>query len=399
MEIQNRTDRPFISIVMPVYNNERLLPFAVNSIIEQSFPNWELIIIDDGSTDGTAQVADVFACKDRRIQVVHQENQGIFTSYNTGYRLAAGEYVFIVNSDDTINPDSLQAIHDVAVIDQADMILFNMELNLCDKDQVLVEKDPYHYAGRLKETFSCRGKENVRKLWPHFIQQGLINQQCIYRETVYKAFSYQKRYYMEDVFYNQSIADTLSSVAGTAYIVYNYYHYLCEGMNASCGRYYGYEHEMFNEYYSENKRLFQKWGMMNAETANIIASERLTRLTIEIRRYSAPRCSLTTGEKIRRIIEDASDDVMYDCVSGAGRTEEWESRILSGVREILVNEPLDSDDSYYFVYELLDCLLRYEKDEEDIRKIRAAVYHGRNPRRIGKTFLQKLGLDKESFET
>jgi len=391
--MKGQKDQPFISVVMPVYNNERLLPNAVNSVIGQTFSDWELIIINDGSTDGTAQIADAFAGADERIRVIHQENQGIFPSYNTAYRLARGEYVFIVNSDDTINPDALRKIHDIAAIDQADIVMFNMVLHLCDEDQNITAEDPYHYANRLKKDFSCRGKEAIHKLWPALIRQGLINQQCVYRKNIYKAFCYQKKYYMDDVFYNQSIADTIVSAAGTSYIVYNYYRYPCEEMNASSGKYYGYEHKMFNEYYLGNKELFNKWGTFDFETANIIASERLTRLTIEIRSYSAPQCRLTTGEKVQRIFEDVSDAVMFDCVSRVDRIEEWESRVLSGIREILVKDPLPPDDSYYFVYELLDSLLRYEKDGEDLRRIRAAVYHIRNPRHIGIRFLQRLGME------
>ena len=74
--------QPYFSIVMPVYNNEKLLPNAVNSIINQTFSDWELIIVDDGSTDNTPAVADSFAETDSRIRVIHQENQWIFRSYN-----------------------------------------------------------------------------------------------------------------------------------------------------------------------------------------------------------------------------------------------------------------------------------------------------------------------------
>ena len=99
--------KPFISIIMPVYNNEKYLPSAVKSIIGQTFSDWELIIIDDGSTDRTPEIADRLAERDKRIRVIHQENQWIFKSFNNGYAAALGEYVLIVNSDDTIGAESL----------------------------------------------------------------------------------------------------------------------------------------------------------------------------------------------------------------------------------------------------------------------------------------------------
>ena len=80
-----------ISIVMAVYNNEMYFPLAVKSIIEQDYDQWELIIIDDGSTDQTPIIADRMAESDSRITVVHQKNQWIYASFNKGIELAKGD--------------------------------------------------------------------------------------------------------------------------------------------------------------------------------------------------------------------------------------------------------------------------------------------------------------------
>lgn len=79
-----------ISIVMPVYNNERYFPLAVKSIIEQEYKDFELIIIDDGSTDRTAIIADEIAATDSRIRVIHQSNQWVYASFNRGIEAAKG---------------------------------------------------------------------------------------------------------------------------------------------------------------------------------------------------------------------------------------------------------------------------------------------------------------------
>lgn len=393
MEIRSEKARPFISIVMPVYNNERLLPAAVNSVRTQTFPDWELIVIDDGSTDNTGRIADGFAALDSRIRVIHQKNHGIFGSYNVGYKAASGEYVLIVNSDDTINPDSLKEIHDIALVDHADIVMFNLAENRCDENQVILEADLYGHKNLLKEPFSLSGREEVRRAWPRFLAQKLINHQCVYRENIYKAYSYQNRYYGEDVFYNQQIANAITSAAGTPYVVYNWFLYDSEIQNTSAGKYYGYEHEMLNALYTGDRELLEGWGLTDPQTTEIIEKERLSKLTAEIRSYFSPQCVLTAEEKIKKILEDASDELVYGCAERSGRVEEWESRVLSGLRELLIKEPLSPESPYYFMYELLDSLLRYEKDDEDIRKIRAAVYHKRNPKHIGLSFLRKLGIE------
>lgn len=69
---------------MPVYNNEKLLPNAVNSIINQTFSDWELIIVDDGSTDNSSEICDEYARNDERIVVIHKENKGVSSARNKG---------------------------------------------------------------------------------------------------------------------------------------------------------------------------------------------------------------------------------------------------------------------------------------------------------------------------
>lgn len=388
MNNNSSTSRPFISIVMPVYNNERFLPAAVNSILRQSFPLWELIIIDDGSTDGTPCIADDFARTDQRIRVIHQDNQGIYKSYNIGYAAAKGEYVLIVNSDDTINPHSLKEIHDAAVIDYADIVVFNLAQFVCDAEQNIIS-DLTNYGSLLQTPFSYDDISKIHNIWPSLIERKLIHHQCVYRKNIYKAFSYAEQYIGDDILYNQRIARSIAVAAGTPYIVYNCYLYKNETLNAST-KYYGYEHEMFNTIYYESKKLFEEWGVGTSDALGIISAERLRHLTVEIHSYLAPQCLLNTEEKIEKILTDSSDEIVYGCAERSGRVEEWESRILSGLRELLVREPLNPASSWYFVYELLDGLLRYEKDEEDLQKIRAAVYHEKNPKHIGLSFLRKL---------
>ena len=82
--------------------------------------------------------------------------------------------------------------------------------------------------------------------------------------------------------------------------------------------------------------------------------------------------------------------MVYQCASGLGRIEELESRILSGTKEILMKEIISEQSDMYFIYEMLEAMLCYEKDKEDYEKIKKAIYHPLNPYHIGKTFYEKL---------
>ena len=381
---------PYISIVMAVYNNEQYFPNAVKSVMNQTFNNWELIIIDDGSTDKTPQIADDFAKRDKRIKVIHQNNQWIFRSYNNGYAAASGKYVFIVNSDDTINNDALKNIHNIAEKSDADIILFNLMQNRCDENQNILEKDLRNMSKLLKEDFIYTKKDLINGKWIELLKLKLLNRQCVYKTTIAKKYKYYEQYFMGDCFYNIQIADEINVAAGTNYIVYNHFFYAKDQLNASAGKYYGYEHEMLNKYYFEYRDLFIKWNRWKDEELIYISAQRLQHLTWELIAYNRAMCSLKIEEKLEKIMKELSDDVVYNCAVESNLVEEYESRILSGLRSMFIREIPDENSKYYFFYQLLDKILAYEKDEEDMEIIRKVVYNPYNPRNIGQSFYKKL---------
>ncbi len=99
---------PLVSVVMPVYNAGRFLADAVNSIRKQTFGDWEMICVNDGSTDGSGQVLDEFAARDARIRIVHQANAGIVGALNRGCELACGPLICRMDGDDIAMPDRME---------------------------------------------------------------------------------------------------------------------------------------------------------------------------------------------------------------------------------------------------------------------------------------------------
>ena len=98
-----------VSIIVPVYKSEPFLEDCINSIINQIFTDWELILVDDGSPDFCGRICDSFAVKDSRIKVLHQKNSGVSVARNRGIYQAKGEYICFVDSDDLIEPDFLNS--------------------------------------------------------------------------------------------------------------------------------------------------------------------------------------------------------------------------------------------------------------------------------------------------
>lgn len=101
------SETPAISVIMPVYNTGKYLREAVDSVLAQTFTDFELLLIDDGSTDGSAEVCDEYSARDRRVRVKHGRNGGICASRNAGIALAEGEWLAFCDHDDFVLPDWL----------------------------------------------------------------------------------------------------------------------------------------------------------------------------------------------------------------------------------------------------------------------------------------------------
>lgn len=102
---------PLVSVIIPVYNVAKLLERCVESVRSQVYPNLEIILVDDGSTDMSGTFCDVFAKKDHRIKVIHQSNGGLSAARNAGLKLATGKWITFVDSDDSIRPDMIDILH------------------------------------------------------------------------------------------------------------------------------------------------------------------------------------------------------------------------------------------------------------------------------------------------
>jgi len=114
---------PAISVIIPVYNVAAYLEQCVQSVRSQNFSDWELIMIDDGSTDGSSELCDRFAQDDARIRVQHQANSGVAVCRNKGIQLAQGEWVCFVDSDDWLDSNYLQILYENALSLQADVCI------------------------------------------------------------------------------------------------------------------------------------------------------------------------------------------------------------------------------------------------------------------------------------
>ena len=130
-----------ISIVVPVYNVESFLEHCITSILEQTYENFEMILVDDGSTDSSGSICDHWAQKDSRIQVIHQQNGGLSAARNSGIDVAKGEYICFIDSDDFITPNYVKDFVDAMEETGADFAMCEMASSkLAESEHPLTEQ-------------------------------------------------------------------------------------------------------------------------------------------------------------------------------------------------------------------------------------------------------------------
>lgn len=125
-----------LSLIIPIYNASTYLAFSLESLLSQPFQDFELILVDDGSTDASPSICDEYAAKDERIRVLHEPHSGVANSRQVGLEAAKGMYILYVDADDQEDPCMIADMYQVAVDQEADMVL-------CDYRELTHEEEVY----------------------------------------------------------------------------------------------------------------------------------------------------------------------------------------------------------------------------------------------------------------
>ena len=137
-----KNENPLISIVIPVYKVEKFLGRCVESVVNQTYKNLEIFLIDDGSPDNCPQICDEWAEKESRIKVIHLENAGVANARNTALKQISGDYVGFVDSDDYVEPDMYEKLLDTALKNDADITFCSYQINDEDRGENTVSLIP-----------------------------------------------------------------------------------------------------------------------------------------------------------------------------------------------------------------------------------------------------------------
>lgn len=200
-----------ISVIVPIYGVEKYLEECIRSIIGQTYPNLEVILVDDGSPDGCGAICDRYAQMDDRIVVVHQKNGGAAAARNTGLRIATGEYLTFVDGDDYLEPDAYEIMLEALTAHDADIVHANLQyiyVNGTKPHDVSDEIVSYSAAGYLL----------------HFTQDWICALSTIklFRHHVLTGVYYEEGHWIDDEFFTYRGVMNAGKIICIPTVVYNY---------------------------------------------------------------------------------------------------------------------------------------------------------------------------------
>ena len=158
-----------VSVIVPVYNVERYLERCIDSVLNQTYRDFELILVDDGSTDSSGRICDEYGEKDGRIKVIHKENGGVSTARNLALDHVSGDYIMFLDSDDALDLDAVERCVESTEGAKWDIVLFGFHM-YSGSDGAEVFQGDTVYSDELIET-----KEKLNKSFSEYYRKGYLN--------------------------------------------------------------------------------------------------------------------------------------------------------------------------------------------------------------------------------
>lgn len=207
----------FFTVIVPVYNVENHIGKCIDSILAQNFTDYEVILVDDGSTDGSGDICDKYAAKHKAVRVIHKKNGGLVSARNTGIKQAHGDYVLYVDGDDWVTHNWLEVIK--SSIDEApvrpDMVIFGSIMKYDNKDiaNLINTREGFYNRGQIESEIFPRLISDREQYfgeavflpasWNKAYKRELLKEHHCFDEKV--MIGEDTAYVFEDIFYAQSL--------------------------------------------------------------------------------------------------------------------------------------------------------------------------------------------------
>lgn len=255
----------FISIIIPVYNVSAYLRQCLESVINQSYPNLEIIIVNDGSTDDSLSICEEYQLKDSRIQLINQQNKGLSGARNTGIDAVTGDYILFIDSDDWIDLDTCQLLIDNLKKTNSEVVLFSYVKE---------------FSNNREEKFILDGdlifnEEESEKIHRRII--GLYKEELAHPENADAMVTAWGKLYKTEIIKNNKIYFTDCKLIGTEDMLFNAYCFKyvqsISNLHRCLYHYRKSNQSSLTSVYKPN--LFQQWHTLYAMVESFVEKEKL----------------------------------------------------------------------------------------------------------------------------
>lgn len=207
-----------VSIIVPVYKTEKFLPKCIKSVLSQTYKNWELILVDDGSPDRCGEICDQYAYEDHRIKVIHQTNMGVNLARKNGFLKSIGEWIMFVDYDDSLRSNAIEVLlknsYEMDIVSGVPVILKDESSEPENFPKHIQEFGVYDCSGFLTMLFEAK---RLCAIWRQLINRKVLSEEIL-------SISPQVKF-SEDFIINFRIGLNVSRVKGIHDIVYDYNYY------------------------------------------------------------------------------------------------------------------------------------------------------------------------------
>ncbi len=283
---------PSISIIIPIYNVERWLRRAVNSLQNQTFSSYEILLVDDGSTDNSGILCDRLADDDMRIRVIHQKNAGAASARNAAIAIARGKYLYFMDGDDWCDKNMLADMYKVASENNLDLLVTGFTIDTYydnegryyrefrnAPDKIFASRDEFR-----NEAYKLFDAQLLYAPWNKLYRREYLNEHNLRFPTTF----------WDDLPFN---LDVMRDVDRVGCLDGHYYHFLrarAESENTK------YRADMYNKREEEHqwmKELFKYWNIDTPEVREFLARRYAERLVGCIENVTNKNCTLSSAEK------------------------------------------------------------------------------------------------------
>lgn len=284
-----------ITVIMPVYNVENYIRNCIDSLIAQTFKDWELIAVDDGTPDKSGEICDEYAKQDSRITVIHKENGGAPSARNTAIPLAKGKYLYFMDSDDWAEPTMLEDMYNKAEETDAQLVVAGYYIDTYYSDeecytqqQSLPSKDFKTQREFREYAYKMFDKNLLYTPWNKlFLTKYITDNNIRFKNTFWDDFPFN--------------LDVVRDVERVALMEQKYYHFMRARSDSETAKYRKDMYEKREEEHGWMLSLYEHWVISDENSLEMIYRRYIERIIGCIENVTNSACTLSWGEKNEQI--------------------------------------------------------------------------------------------------